>query len=268
MKWYKLAFKQIQPIHIGAGSYGVVNETRIFIPGWTMWGALTKAYNLQKGNKLSENQDLFKNISCFYPCFNEDGENILFPKFKDGEFCLGDYSEDEFRAKFVDTFISTAINPLANTALDESLHELNIILPAAKADFCEKEEEKQLFWVGIIGLSEKIEDKLPKEIYIGGDARYGLGKLILIKKSKGLSENEYSWKQKGGYIPATRENFNTSSDKSKKIELLVEIMEPWNQAELKVKLRNDNGFYYLPGSEINIKNINSLNLMKGVFEER
>ncbi len=46
MVWYKLVFKQNQPIHIGYIDWGVVNETQIFIPGWTMWGALTKAYNI------------------------------------------------------------------------------------------------------------------------------------------------------------------------------------------------------------------------------
>lgn len=44
-QWYKLIFQQIQTMHIEIGSYGVVNETRFFIPGYTMWGALTKAYN-------------------------------------------------------------------------------------------------------------------------------------------------------------------------------------------------------------------------------
>lgn len=45
MKWYKLVFKQNQPIHIGSTKWGIVNKTEIFIPGWTMWGALTKTFN-------------------------------------------------------------------------------------------------------------------------------------------------------------------------------------------------------------------------------
>ena len=112
-QWYKLIFKQVQSIHIGAGNYGVVNETRVFIPGWTMWGALTKAYGIAHGWKNNDwgsesNQKIFENISCFYPAFkNGDDFEILFPQFKNGEFYLGDYSEDEFRAKFVDTFVST-----------------------------------------------------------------------------------------------------------------------------------------------------------------
>ena len=188
-QWYKLIFKQVQPIHIGAGNYGVVNETRIFIPGWTMWGALTKAYNLKKGKSLSDNQELFKNISCFYPAFkNKDDFEILFPQFKNGEFYLGDYSEDKFRAKFVDTFMSTAIHPLTNTALDESLHELNVILTCAKVDFIEYKKEKQLYWIGIIQIDDELKDFFKEglkqkgsKIFIGADVRYGYGELELTK---------------------------------------------------------------------------------------
>ncbi len=242
-KWYKLVFKQIQPIHIGFGSYGVVNETRIFIPGWTMWGALTKAYNLINGNELSQNQKLFENISCFYPNFDKEGndENVLFPKFDKGNFYLGNYSEDNFRAKFVDTFISTAINPGTNTALDESLHELNIILPRAKSDYREKGEE-QMYWVGVVKLDGNVD--IPEEIYIGGDVRCGLGLMWLFDK-KEIGENlPDNWKQKGGYIPME------SSGGS--VELLVETVDSWKGEVLKVKLKND-GFYFLPGSEFNFK---------------
>jgi len=241
-KWYKLVFKQIQPIHIGKGSYGVVNETRIFIPGWTMWGALTKAYNLKTGTDLSENQGLFENISCFYPSFDKEGkdENILFPKFDKGEFYLGNYSEDKFRAKFVDTFMSTAINPGTNAASDESLHELNIILPKVKRDYRENEKEEQIYWVGIVLITEEIKNKLPDEIYIGGDVRYGLGLIRLVDK-KEVGENlTDDWQKKGGYVPVGKHN-------NAKIELLVEIEKPWEKAELRVNPRG-NSFYSLPGT--------------------
>ena len=188
-KWYKLIFKQVQPIHIGSGSYGVIDETRVFIPGWTMWGALTKAYNLERGLDLSLNQNLFENISCFYPAFKKENNfEILFPEFQDGEFYLGDYPEDEFRAKFVDTFVSTAIKPLSNTALDESLHELNVILTCAKVDFIEYEKEKQLYWIGIIQIDDELKDFFKEglkqkgsKIFIGADVRYGYGEIELTK---------------------------------------------------------------------------------------
>ena len=252
LNWYKLIFKQVQPIHIGAGSYGVISETRIFIPGWTIWGALTKAYNLKYNSSLSKNQSLFENISCFYPAFkNGDNFEILFPEFKNGEFCLGDYSEDEFRAKFVDTFMSTAINPLSNSALDESLHELNVILPGAKADYREKDEESLLYWVGIVEIDDK--NKIPKEINIGGDVKYGLGKLILIKEPEELVGDPVDLEKfkKANYIEIKKE-----VQQKVPIELLVDAIG-YEGKDLKIK---KNGFYYMPGHGFEI---NEFKLEKG-----
>ncbi len=247
-KWYKLIYKQIQPIHIGIGSYGVINETRIFIPGWTMWGALTKAYNLNNGKELSENHDIFENISCFYPCFDENGNDILFPEIKEGKLYLGNYSEDEFRAKFVDTFVSTSIDIFTNTALQESLHEINVILPGAKNDFLEIEKEKQIYWVGVIKLDKKFVPNIPKTIYIGGDVRYGFGKMEFIEK-KELSNNEKkNWKFEKNYYPYSSDKNLTINGK---LEFLIDIVKPWNYKQLQVEYK---GFYYIPGSKIKISN--------------
>lgn len=226
-RWYKLVFKQLQPIHIGMGSYGVVNETRIFIPGWTMWGALTKAFNLQKGKDLSENQEIFKEISCFYPCFDENGNNPLLPNIEDGEFHLGDYPEDKFRAMFVDTFTSTSIKPLSRTAKDESLHEIDVILPNVKYSFNLSREEKQVYWVGILRIeNQNVRDFLKEgfKITVGGDVRYGLGlmervKIVNIKEEK---EDEQS---KDLFDKLRKANYLKSENRAKyvfPIELVVE----------------------------------------------
>lgn len=252
IQWYKLIFKQIQPIHVGMGSFGVVNETRIFIPGWTMWGALTKAYNLKNNFLLSENQDLFENISCFYPAFKSDANyQVLFPIFKNGEFSLGEYSEDKFRAKFVDTFMSTAISSLSNTALDDHLHELNVILPGVKEGFKEKDEEYQLYWIGII----KIDDvkKIPSEIYVGGEVKYGLGKLVLETQPEKEEFNSWIKDEDSNTIRNYWPVVDNKEGIEGKIELLVEVDKPWERAELNVKLQevsNNEGFFYVPGSKV------------------
>ena len=182
MKWYKLVLKQNQPIHIGSARWGVVNETEIFIPGWTMWGALTKAYNQYSNCKLSDNQELFETITCFYPSFDKMGDNVLFPEYKNGllylrEENLGrkEYSEDKFRYEFTDTFVSTAIVPGTRSAKDESLHEIEILLPQSK------KEKKSLYWVGVLGIDNDLPDFFKKglKIYVGGDIKYGLGELQL-----------------------------------------------------------------------------------------
>ncbi len=253
--WYKLIFKQLQPLHIGVGSYGIISETRIFIPGWTIWGALTKAYNLQFHYDLSKNQELFKKISCFYPCFNEEGNNPLLPNYKKGEFYLGDYSETEFRAKFVDTFVSTAIVPASRMAKDESLHEINIILPGAKSDFLEDKKEKQLYWVGMLNIEEDKKIEFLKEneleIIVGGDSRYGFGKIKLVKiGSIDKGTDEFKNLFKSNYIPVQK---NLNAD----IELVVDA----RGYERNGLIVENPQYCYIPG--YNYEKKNNIKLEKG-----
>jgi len=204
MKWYKLVFKQKQPIHIGGITWGVVNETEFFIPGWTMWGALTNAFILQGlDEELNQNKieisEIFETITNFYPVLVEDREDTtqiikkdpLFPIYKNGELQFGDYSEDKFRFSFVDTFVSTAVEPVSRKAKDKSLHEVDFVLPQSKSSANIK---GRLYWVGLLGVKEQhcesINNKFlnndspqPFQIYIGGERRYGYGEIELLKES-------------------------------------------------------------------------------------
>ncbi|MDQ7031096.1 MAG: hypothetical protein Q9M37_00040 [Desulfonauticus sp.] len=248
-KWHKLVFKQLQPIHIGMGSYGVISETRIFIPGWTMWGALTKAYNIQcSQRKLSDNQEVFKEISCFYPCFDKQGENPLLPEYKNGEFYLGRYSEDEFRAMFVDTYVSTAIVPTSRMAKDESLHEIDVILPQEKVEVISSGDKKELYWTGIINIDESIKQNFLKTgliIYVGGDVRYGLGKFKLVPL-KDTSDDLQKHKKffSANYISVKSNNLKKINSQ---IELIIEI-EGYHKNELLIK---DREYCFLPGHSLN-----------------
>ena len=218
MGWYKLVFKQKQPIHVGSAKWGVVNETEIFIPGSTMWGALTNIY-LQKINtnnrkkqikkektdttnrkeleeQLKKIIEYFEKISNFFPSF--DGENILQPTYQKGEFgyLLPDtnefLSEDKFRFYFVDTLVQTAIEPISRQAKDESLHELDYILPKSKQNL--KNFKDNLYWIGIIQIKNNdlenfLDDIKSESIFAGADVRYGYGELKLVNVSS-LDEND------------------------------------------------------------------------------
>lgn len=263
-KWYKLVFKQIQPIHIGMGSYGVINETRIFIPGWTMWGALTKAYNLKNGKDLSKNQEKFENISCFWPCFDEKGENVLFPKYKNGEFYLGDYSEEKFRAMFVDTFVSTTIIPGSRMAKDESLHEIDVILPQSKANFDFENNKEQLYWVGIINVREEISNFLEVgklNISVGGDIRYGLGQLLLANKTVLIDKEKQKWSSKENI--ANFVQFNPTNLEAGKIELIPEMDFTMGRPIIK-----EAKYYISPGSKVNVDNVDISFLNKGKYNRK
>lgn len=182
--WYKFVFKQLTPIHIGQKNYGVLSETRLFIPQWTMWGALVNAYGKTKGGKDADFEDgkkLFKDTTCFFPTLNKEGCQRIFPKFRNGKFYIGNMKEEEFRLKFTDTYVSTSIRPEYIAAKDGSLHETEVILPKGK------EDGSQIYWVGLVG----IEQSRGKEfvgfieqlegVFIGGDIRYGLGRLKVLQ---------------------------------------------------------------------------------------
>lgn len=193
MKWYKLIFKQKQPIYLGKSKYGVLSQTSLFINGHTMWGALTNTYitkqevnNVQDIKKIG---DRLKTITCFFPAFKEDSSYIvLYPQYENGIFYFKSqdekikYSEDEFRFRFVDSFVSTSIESTIRSAKNEGLHMTELI--------CQRDKltGKQLYWIGLLGVEgseDNNEDNIEvndifSEIFVGGDTRYGLGYMQLI----------------------------------------------------------------------------------------
>ncbi|MGC8979419.1 hypothetical protein [Caldisericum sp.] len=208
MEWYKLVFKQNQPIHIGSTRWGVINETEVFIPGWTMWGALTNQFLIENEFKdIEKSKKIFERITNFYPMIGQEKEDHcqlqpLFPQYKGGIFSLGDYPEEEFKFKFVDTLVSTAVEPLLRSAKDESLHEFEYILPKSKLDSKEKSRKNnidQLYWMGLIGFENDIHEKIKSflkthlKVYIGGDSKYGFGEMELLNLSIDVREELCEW---------------------------------------------------------------------------
>ncbi|MDD3050300.1 MAG: hypothetical protein PHR06_04070 [Candidatus Cloacimonetes bacterium] len=186
-KWYEVTLKPLQPLHIGSGNYGVVNPTWIYLPGWTIWGALTASFGIKNGwdkkNLSNEQKELFEEVSNFYPVI--DGK-ILFPKYKKGEFCLGEFSEKQFRFFATDTFTSTAINASYQSANESSLHEIEYLLPKTKED-----KPKDIYWKGIINIEDDLRDFLSSGsvISIGGERSKGFGRVIIYKVNQ-LEEKE------------------------------------------------------------------------------
>ena len=239
--WKKVVYKQVQPIYIGYKSHGIINETRVFIPGITMWGALTNAFGKENNwdkDKYEQNKAYFENITCFYPMIDNA---VLYPRFKNGEFYLGFCNEKEFRYEYIDTYISTAINPATLNAKDKSLHEIDIILPQGK------EDKKQLYWVGYV----KTNKEIPNEVYVGGDSRYGLGLMRLEGKPK---DENYPYEViKGIYqdsYPKNEPISNFVEFKNQSIEGKLEILAEFEYGKISREIK-DAKFYITPGSKIN-----------------
>jgi len=230
MSWYKIIFRQIQPIHLGHRKHGVINETRVFITGQMMWGALTNAYFHKTGQY---DKELFENISCFYPMVDNV---VLYPRFEDGAFYLGSCSEKEFRQLYVTTLLSTAINPNTLNAKDESLHEIDVILP------------NNLDWIGYVNCDKEKLKKL-KEIFIGGDSRYGFGlmKLESIEEATDYTQNPIKGKSEN--FTSTQALTNFVKFTNQKFEGRLELLAEYDFSKNRPKILNSS-FYISSGSKI------------------
>ena len=284
LKWYKLVFKQLAPIHIGNFRWGVVNQTEIFIPGQVIWGALVKRYmelkRITNTCKVEKTKKHFEVISNFFPSF--DGNNILEPHYRDGEFHLGDFSEREFRFLFTFADFRTSIEPIFRKAKDEHLYEFEYISPFPIKENLESlkkrgekngnleilerflREGKPLRWVGIIGIPKEEKDieeflKEGLKIWVGGDIRYGFGELVLeniTEISKETQLKEWNVTPEGA--------LDYSETKSIKNFISLDYLKEIEQGEIKllVKLSFDrniprvekecSGFYAWVGSTVKI----------------
>lgn len=247
--YYEIIFEQIQPLHLGFKKHGVVSETKIFIPGQTIWGALVNSFikkDIQEKDKIKiqEIQKMFENISCFFPIIKngDNFENVLTPEYKDGELYLGDYSERKFRYYFTDTFVSTAVNTKNREAVEGSLHEIDYILPNKKDKIKEK-----LFWKGYLKINDETIKDFIKEcesIYVGGEVKYGFG---LIKCS---SINKIDC-TKNIFFKEKEKEFITYNfieyDNKIKFEGKLELIREYNFYD---KIGIDIKYYIKPGSKI------------------
>lgn len=278
--WYKLQFKQLSPIHIGQKNYGVLSETRLFIPGWTMWGALVNSYGKLNGGKdedFTKGKKLFEKITCFY-LMNKYDKEPMFLNFKGEKLYIGDMEEKEFRIRFTDTYVSTSIEPEHVVAEDASFHETEIILPR------DKRKKENLYWVGLLGVEENKEDDFQnfmssiEDMYVGGDATYGFGKMKVIKEDLDKMEE----KKLGNWGLTKYANIKTDNNELKRdiknyvkfnnnCELKKGKLEFIVQYDFSKKTPSicKKDYYYMPGSEIDIDRTVERNftLKKGIFTD-
>ncbi len=262
-QWKELTFEQLQPLHIGMGHYGVLAPTRLFIPGYTMWGALTAGLGRFRDETEAKLQiDPFTKISNFYPVIND---NILFPNFKKGEICLGDYSEKEFRHEFTDTIMSTSILPEHQSAKDQGLHEIEILLPASK-----KNGVRRLSWRGILKIEKEkqVDDYLNEglTIIVGGEASYGFGMMKLEKFSTLTKSSEWNLSNDSKRFEIT--NKKPVVHFSKGFKILKGSQSPWYHVDKK-----DQNFeahlkiVWRPGSVSANSDCSNIKLKKGLLSK-
>lgn len=168
MVWtfHKVVFKLQSPMHIGWRKLGNLQQTRPYVTGRVLWGALT--YQLVKaksGNDfeaMKTKVDKELRFTYFYPSDSEK-EVGIWPWEK----------RDKFSWLFLDSYASTALK--MNVADQGTLHETEYIAPKTR-------EGEQVYLIGYIIEKETCDlnwrDVLDK-IQLGGERNYGWGRVSL-----------------------------------------------------------------------------------------
>jgi len=227
MSWkiFKAKFKIKSPLHIGYYKMGLLQRARYYVPGKNLWAGVTaKITPMIKANPSSFDYKtigsfLMKNVifSYFYLTCEERG---LKPEFKEGEgLKYGELSISKFEKRFITSIPSTAIEPESLSAENESLHEIEVLLPK------EKEIGNPLYLSGYIFVNcladvdfsisvkdreIKINDKnitnvLKEGIFVGGERRYGFGYIQLQKIKEKEDSKRFEVKNNRIYVKLQQE---------------------------------------------------------------
>jgi hypothetical protein len=211
---YELKYEAKSALHIGYGSQlGMVTRTRYYIPGKTLWGAVTAV--LSREIMESYDAEIYKNISdfvknhlifsYFYPV---KGADVLYPNYTDEGFGFGSkengkfvMSKEEFEKEFISSYVSTALDKTSRAAEEGSLHEFELISPCEFVGYLftnlEKNQGSTRYGMPIF-IREVSEEEINveikgnevevfeaiKEIQVGGERIYGFGRLELRDKPR------------------------------------------------------------------------------------
>lgn len=185
------------PVHIGIAPAGSLNRCRLYVPARALWGALTaelarhEAENSDpKYRAVGERLRSDARFSYLYPAEFDGREwRAWLPSYQEGQGLVwkredrGDkdgLSDRRMRIRLVSTRAATAIDPESDTAAEGSLRETECINthwrnedgtpagPVALKGYVFIREGSELNLANLEGMT------------IGGDARYGLGRLRRI----------------------------------------------------------------------------------------
>jgi len=207
---YQVALRPSAPLHIGWRTFGNVRQTRPYIPGRTLWGALTArlardlcANDYEAAARIVDREVRF---GYFYPAIGgaigpDPAAAPCWPWGPDG---------DEFAWRYLGSYTSTALRD-GRSKLDGSLHEMEYIAPFTR--------EGQPVWLAgpiwirrasppePLGTPEELAI-LWKRLVIGAERGYGWGRfrhvrICLIEEGHYLPGTGWRWTAEAGEITVT-----------------------------------------------------------------
>ena len=216
MTWslFRWVWRLEAPLFVGMHPAGALNRCRPYVPARALWGAVTaETARLESGEGFPKYEDVGAEVKRSYrftylfPAEKRDGRFLAWlPKFEKEkglrwrlQDCGESWSDRDFRRRLLDTRPGTAIVPESDSALEGSLRHTECISPWWRDSNSQGETAAPVLLLGYVFLNddlhheqgEKIHEQkdIPgrlravETLFIGGDTRYGLGKIRRIDTS-------------------------------------------------------------------------------------
>lgn len=187
MTWqaWKLTYQALSPTLVGGLRFGFIQRTRYYVPGWTLWGAitaaLTRAFYTQADAKKYQCVGSFveQDLLTSYAGILLDGEPALPHWGDEGRLKMGTLGLPQFEARFIRSSGQVGLEPATQTAAQGQLHETEVIV-----DF-DPQTRTRVQWQftlylrdGALAAMNWTEDEVRqaiRQLSVGGDRTYGLG---------------------------------------------------------------------------------------------
>lgn len=199
LKWnpYLVSLRLLSPLHIGWRKIGNLQQTRPYVPGRNIWGALTSRLVRDQGDSNYEAVGMAVDdelrFTYFYP--SSSPEKIEIWPWKN--------SLDFYSWNYLKSYVSTALNDKITE--DSALHETEFISPKSRKGY-------SVYLVGYLferkGCTLRWRKAL-EQLQIGGERGYGWGRTQISGEPK-LSDKCFNYDiLKNGSSPAIKMASNT-----------------------------------------------------------
>lgn len=202
----ELIYELKSPVHIGKGqTLGIIDRTRYYIPGKTMWGAVVAKIGQQFESENDHKWDSLKKfvhrnmVFTYFFVAKQKGETVYTPCYSKCGLKYGELTERQFETKFISSFASAGVEKVSGTASEGDLHELEFVKDKKKSGesvylkgflllnnqaennhFSLKFDEGNIRIVYCDRGKEKKVCDLIDDLRIGGERNYGFGRVELV----------------------------------------------------------------------------------------
>jgi len=175
MAWqhYSLKFRLQSPLTVGKRKVGNLMETRHYVPGKTLWGALTARITRNEG--FGRQGQKYKEIGRKVQTHMRFGYLWVSTKPLEPIYPWDDPTRFEY--EFLGSYTSTALNYGQFSAENGSLHEIEFISPYSRSG-------AQVYLVGSLWIQDGWDEYnwqlALSQLQLGGERGYGWGRVDLV----------------------------------------------------------------------------------------